>query len=228
LQQQQQQQQEPPANKRIFNNTNNKTMISSDFIIRSVLVSTVALSSTTTVIKGQSTFLDRFTYEDQNILRSDNYYDYSPENWKDISCNEQTTAGLLECEGYRDKWLTGRDWSITKNYCRYCPDGSNRCDRHHQSPIDLKREVGYEPGTHESANECIDIHWMKYEDSFCTWDQLIDTDAFTIERHALRISQPITVFDNIDDDNDGVKDGVKLDCRIPGKGSRFGRIGELL
>lgn len=65
---------------------------------------------------------------------------------------------------------------------------------------------------------------MKYEDSYCTWDQLIDSDAFTIERHALRITQPITVYDDFDEDKDGVKDGVHLDCRIPGRGSRFGRI----
>ncbi|KAL3922274.1 MAG: hypothetical protein SGILL_002293, partial [Bacillariaceae sp.] len=63
-----------------------------------------------------------------------------------------------------------------------------------------------------------------YEDSFCSWDQLIDADAFTIERHGLRISQPITVYDDFNDDTDGVRDGVKLDCRIPGRGSRFGRI----
>jgi hypothetical protein len=65
---------------------------------------------------------------------------------------------------------------------------------------------------------------MKYEDSFCTLDQLIDAEAFTIERHALRISQPIEVYDNITNDEDGVPDGVRLLCRIEGKGSRFGRI----
>mmetsp|Transcript_3495 Transcript_3495/g.6582 ORF Transcript_3495/g.6582 Transcript_3495/m.6582 type:complete len:572 (+) Transcript_3495:230-1945(+) len=165
-------------------------------------------------------YLDRFTYQDEDIARPDQFIDYAPQNWNDISCNEGSK--LDECLGYRDKWETGRDWSITKNYCRWCPD--KRCGRHHQSPIDLKREVGFEPGTHESANECIDVHWMKYEDSFCTWDQLIDADAFTIERHALRISQPITVYDNFNDDTDGVRDGVTLNCRIPGKGSRFGRI----
>mmetsp|Transcript_43747 Transcript_43747/g.49025 ORF Transcript_43747/g.49025 Transcript_43747/m.49025 type:complete len:438 (-) Transcript_43747:237-1550(-) len=65
---------------------------------------------------------------------------------------------------------------------------------------------------------------MKYEDSFCTMDQLIDADAFTIERHALRISQPIEVYDDISEDEDGVPDGVRLMCRVEGKGSRFGRI----
>lgn len=59
---------------------------------------------------------------------------------------------------------------------------------------------------------------------FCTLDQLEDADAFTIERHALRIAQPISVYDNFEDDKDGVQDGVRLNCRIDGKGSRFGRI----
>ena len=65
---------------------------------------------------------------------------------------------------------------------------------------------------------------MKYEDSYCTLDQLQQSDAFTIERHALRIAQPISVYDDFNQDLDGVRDGVRLNCRIPGKGSRFGRI----
>mmetsp|Transcript_3904 Transcript_3904/g.6921 ORF Transcript_3904/g.6921 Transcript_3904/m.6921 type:complete len:439 (-) Transcript_3904:46-1362(-) len=65
---------------------------------------------------------------------------------------------------------------------------------------------------------------MKYEDSFCTLDQLVDADAFTIERHGLRIAQPITVYDDITEDVDGVVDGVRLNCRLPGNGTRFGRI----
>jgi hypothetical protein len=65
---------------------------------------------------------------------------------------------------------------------------------------------------------------MKYEDSFCSFDDLVEKDMFTIERHGLRIGQPIIVYDDIDEDIDGVVDGVRLDCRIPGNGSRFGRI----
>ena len=53
-------------------------------------------------------------------------------------------------------------------------------------------------------------------------EELIDADAFSIERHALRISQPISVFADFADDNDGVVDGVRLNCRIQGLGSRFG------
>jgi carbonic anhydrase len=56
---------------------------------------------------------------------------------------------------------------------------------------------------------------LLWQDAWCPLDQLIAADAFTIERHALRISQPITVTED---------DEVKLDCFIEGKGSRFGRI----
>ncbi len=167
-------------------------------------------------------YLDRFTYEDEDIERDDGFFDYSPQDWDEISCNEGSK--LDECLGYRDKWETGRGWSIKENHCQWCPEGSNRCGRHRQSPINLKRELGFEPGDHPNANECIDVHWMKYEDSYCDLQQLIDADAFTIERHALRITQPITVFDSKKDDNDGIPDGVRSDCRKEGGGSRFGRI----
>lgn len=65
---------------------------------------------------------------------------------------------------------------------------------------------------------------MKYEDSFCSLEALIESDAFTVERHGLRIAQPITVYDDWTNDIDGVVDGIHLECRIPGLGSRFGRI----
>eukprot|EP00537_Pseudo-nitzschia_pungens_P003212 CAMPEP_0172359778 /NCGR_PEP_ID=MMETSP1060-20121228/3924_1 /TAXON_ID=37318 /ORGANISM="Pseudo-nitzschia pungens, Strain cf. cingulata" /LENGTH=600 /DNA_ID=CAMNT_0013081565 /DNA_START=203 /DNA_END=2005 /DNA_ORIENTATION=- len=180
-------------------------------------------------------YLDRFTYENIDQYNKVNVgdgthtaIDYSPDNWGDITCNEGSR--LDECEGYRDKWDTGREWEITKNYCKWCPAGEGiDCGRHHQSPIDLKRGVGLDwdvtsPYYSEMANECIDLHWMKYEDSFCTLDQLEDSDAFTIERHALRIAQPISVYDDFEEDKDGVVDGIRLECRIKGRGSRFGRI----
>ena len=63
-----------------------------------------------------------------------------------------------------------------------------------------------------------------FKDSFCSLEELQESDAFTIERHGLRIQQPITVYDDYADDIDGVVDGVRLECRIPGNGSRFGRI----
>lgn len=199
--------------------------------------------STTSVrpVEGQNNdeiYFDRFTYKSgdvaiENDLDNDGdndhtSIDYSPRNWSNIKCNEGSK--LDECVGYTDKWLTGREWGIFKNSCKWCPaDEENNCGRHHQSPVNLQRGVGLDFDRSsefysEIANECIDLHWMKYEDSYCKLDQLEDSDAFTIERHALRITQPISVFDDFRDDKDGVVDGVKLDCRIEGRGSRFGRI----
>lgn len=187
-----------------------------------VLMATVSLLAFANAQNDGERFLDRFTYQDEDDVRNDGFIDYSPPNWNDIRCNEGSQ--LDECLGYTDKWHTARDWSITRNYCRWCPDGEGRCGKHHQSPIDLRRASGYEPGTHPLANECIDIHWMKYEDSFCSMEELIEADAFSIERHGLRISQPISVFSDFREDDDGVIDGVRLNCRIQGLGSRFGYV----
>lgn len=167
--------------------------------------------------------LDRFTYGETTV-RDDGFVDYTPAEWYFIDCPEGVVEG---CEAYIDKWRTGRGWNLTRNQCIHCPatpQGNFACGRHHESPIELLREYGLEPGTHPNAKECIDLHWMKYEDSFCTMDQLEDANAFTIERHALRISQPIEVYANVADDTDGIPDGVRLKCRKPGRGSRFGRI----
>jgi hypothetical protein len=62
-------------------------------------------------------------------------------------------------------------------------------------------------------NICIDGHWMAYTDSSCKFDELRDKNSFTIERHALKITQPTSTNDN----------GGKirsLDC----KGGRWGQI----
>jgi hypothetical protein len=85
----------------------------------------------------------------------------------------------------------------------------------------------------ELAHECIDLHWMKYEDSTCTFDRLIETDAFTIERHGLRVTQPLYLEPSVpgvkvgtvtDSYVVGVKDTVKLACDVPRRGLRFGRL----
>lgn len=106
------------------------------------------------VLTGNGYYLDRFNY-DVTVDRIDGFKDYGPEDWGDIECDEQNA--LKSCLAYRDKWETGREWGIENNYCRWCPQESpEMCDtRHHQSPINLERAVGYEPGTHELANECI-------------------------------------------------------------------------
>jgi hypothetical protein len=171
-------------------------------------------------INAQDEFLDRWNYYGTEQRVSDNsgtgtFMDYGPPDWGDIECNENNRETLDECLAYRDKWHTGREWDIKDNYCRWCPAdlGFANCGRHHQSPINLERDRAILG--HENEKECIDVHWMKYEDSYCTLDQLMDADAFTVERHALRITQPITVFDNND---------IRIDCNKPGVGRKFGRI----
>jgi len=197
-----------------------------DFLVGLVVIGTVLIAieaQTTNLLSGNGhLYLDRFNYN-TTVRRSDGFIDFGPEDWEDIYCDEENA--LESCLSYIDTWQTGREWGIEQNYCRWCPiDEPDLCGRHHQSPINLQREVGYEPDTHELANECIDAHWMKYEDSYCSMDQLVDADAFTIERHALRISQPIEVYDDFLLDLDGVPDGVRLNCVREGRGSRFGRI----
>jgi hypothetical protein len=67
----------------------------------------------------------------------------------------------------------------------------------------------------DKYNPCIDVHWMQYHDSSCTFDMLDDMDAFTIERHGLRISQP---FEQLDDGT------YRIACRVSGVGGRTGKI----
>jgi carbonic anhydrase len=104
---------------------------------------------------------------------------------------------------------------LKENACRYCPEGTNECGTHHQSPIDLERNraVAGDP----MENTCIDRHWMKYEDSTCTWSMLDDKNAFIIERHGLKMIQPI-------DYGNGGDENMRLDCYDPDKGHLFGRI----
>jgi hypothetical protein len=99
-------------------------------------------------------FLDRFTYQDETVDRGDGFFDYHPPDWNEIKCNEGDK--LDQCEGYNYKWNEGINWTITDNFCKWCPDdGNQQCGRHHQSPINLLREFGLVPGTHPNAAECI-------------------------------------------------------------------------
>lgn len=178
-------------------------------------------------------YLDRFTYQDKTIVRSDGFKDYAPQDWQEIACDEENK--LDECLAYRDKWHQARDWAIDSNTCQWCPDdGKESCGRHRQSPINLKREVGLDLVTHpDVANECIDLHWMKYEDSTCSFNRLIEKDAFTIERHGLRVTQPIILESSQPGDKVGavtdgsvvgVKDTVRIDCPGVRRGPKFGRL----
>jgi hypothetical protein len=116
--------------------------------------------------------------------------------------------------GWPDEYLLSVEWNIANNgnTCKWCPKGQGKCgSTHHESPIDLRREIGIEGD--KNANECIDIHWMKYEDSSCTWEQLVDKKAFSIERHALKVTQPLEITPEV----------TRLDCPADG-GRKFGRI----
>jgi hypothetical protein len=119
------------------------------------------------------------------------------------------------------------DWDIEGNSCLNCPaddpasnsnsssTGSNSaCWNHHQSPIELNRNLGIPNST--TSQECIDLHWMKYEDSTCTWQHLTDANAVTVERHALRVAQPI----------EGTEDehNMRLACPSVTAPRKFGRI----
>ena len=65
-------------------------------------------------------------------------------------------------------------------------------------------------------NECIDVHWMKYHDSSCTWSELKRLNAFSIERHALKLVQPVELVG-------GEGDNWRVAC-ADAEGRRFGRI----
>jgi hypothetical protein len=56
--------------------------------------------------------------------------------------------------------------------------------------------------------ECIDKHWMKYHDSACSYDQLVEKNAIFVDRHALRIVQPIVLDTSIT-----VNTTYRLGCR---------------
>lgn len=112
--------------------------------------------------------------------------------------------------GWPDTWETGNGWSIDENHCQWCPVGASKCGAHHQSPINLQR-------VSKMNNECIDGHWMAYLDSSCTLKDLRAKNAFAVDRHALRIIQPII-------ENPDEPDTYELDCKKPGQTNRFGRI----
>jgi Eukaryotic-type carbonic anhydrase len=98
---------------------------------------------------------------------------------------------------------------LDENHCQWCPD--DRCGAHHESPINLERNRALESS--EFYNKCIDVHWMAYFDSSCTFDQLRSKNSFRVDRHALRVIQPIVL---------GQNNTYELDCYNEGR--RWGRI----
>jgi hypothetical protein len=123
----------------------------------------------------------------------------------------------VEQLGWPDNWETGIGWELRGNDCRWCPADGGGCAGDHQSPIDLDRNTAIAGDPNE--NECIDVHWMKYYDSSCSWSELERLNAFSIERHALKVVQPVELVG-------GTSDTWRIMCeRNAGAGGReFGRI----
>lgn len=98
---------------------------------------------------------------------------------------------------------------------RWCPaEDDGACGNHHQSPINLERNRAIE--NHPMYNECIDIHWMAYHDSSCDFETLKQTKSFSVERHALKIVQPL--------EPTGTPDEYQLACTTPSGARNWGRI----
>lgn len=57
---------------------------------------------------------------------------------------------------------------------------------------------------------------MKYEDGACTWQDLVNNNAFTIERHALKVTQPLI--------GSKADNNVALNCVNPQGLRNFGRM----
>ena len=122
---------------------------------------------------------------------------------------------LDQCLGWHDKWDTGVGWELDENSCRWCPDTGNNCGQHHQSPINMLRDIADETASSPFSNPCIDVHWMAYFDSTCTFDELRNNNAFTVERHALKVIQPIVETEE--------RDRYRIGCRNH-LGRRWGKI----
>ena len=149
--------------------------------------------------------LDRFNYD--TTVHANDHNDYGPEDWIRVRCPDKDI-----CLGYPDSFDEAIGWSFRENSCRWCPPGAN-CGTHHQSPINLYREVTQT--TDPLYNKCIDGHLMKYFDSSCTWDELVRTNSFSIERHSLKIIQPTELM----------ADGTyQIACQNPAGERRFGRL----
>ena len=148
------------------------------------------------LVNAQNPNLDRFNYDRTRGT------DYGPVDWNQVSCTNLDT-----CLGWPEGFEAAPGWSLQRNYCRHCPPG--RCGAHHQSPIDLRRHVS--TTSHPDFNECLDGHWMAYQDSGCTFENLLSQRQFTIERYGLKIGQPIRQVGT---------NRHELNC----KAKRFGRV----
>jgi hypothetical protein len=152
-------------------------------------------------------FESQFTYGETQIVHTHNTF--GPADWGKVSCPDKKS-----CVGWPDTWVYARGWGIEKNYCRWCPENGSHCGTHHQSPIDLRRRLAIEGS--DIYNECIDVDEMVHADSTCSFEALRSTRYFKVDRHALRILQPIY--------RQGSGNSFALNCRNNDGGGVFGRI----
>lgn len=163
---------------------------------------------------------ETFTYKETDEADEE----YGPEDWNRVGCDD-----LDQCAGWPDDWELGYDWGLenAQNSCRWCPQGSSTCGAHHQSPIDLKRNRAINDGS-ETHRQCIDWHWMKYEDGTCDAQQLRDANAYSIERHALKITIPYEEYDGPGPNEEPLEEhyevGWQPTCTDRGGNHRWPRI----
>jgi carbonic anhydrase len=119
--------------------------------------------------------------------------------------------------GYPDTVPNSQGWQIgTSNQCMSCPYGTNSCPANHNSPINLDRNLNVQGS--KIYNECIDGHYIRHLDSSCSYDELRQKNAFTVERYGLKINQPIAETQ----ESSGF---YNIDCQgQPGLGRRWGRM----
>lgn len=159
------------------------------------------------VLVGVSGQGDLFNYDTTRTWEEGN--DYGPRDWEEVECDD-----IEECYGWPEKWPFAEGWRLRRNDCENCEPGDN-CGTHHQSPIPLEREWGKNKQLGDTGvMNCGDNHWMKYESGTCDWEHHVAADAITVERHALRISQPVEKVGN----------DYQLNCLTQGKGRIFSRL----
>lgn len=160
---------------------------------------------------------DRFTYQETDTSGSDPLY--GPADWDRVGCSD-----LASCPGWPDKYEAAIDWALDSNDCQWCPADGGSCGTHHQSPINLERNRAINES--EWHNQCVDVHWMKYYDSSCTWDELVRLDAFSIERHSLKLTQPVEAFSGAADTSEsgGNTGAYRNACEDADGKHYFGRI----
>eukprot|EP00977_Amphora_coffeiformis_P000846 scaffold184_cov179-Amphora_coffeaeformis.AAC.5 len=168
-----------------------KVMVDDFFCIWCIFTLVISLVSS-------NSDLDEFNY-DQTTGDS-----FGPSDWIQVGCSD-----LQKCRGWPDAWEMASDWELKENHCHWCPaEDDSLCGNHHQSPIDLERNRALE--SHPMYNE------LAYHDSSCDFETLREKKAFTVERHALKITQPL--------EPTGVPDEYRLACEGPTGARTWGKI----